>query len=93
MRMLGHALVRVKYITLVNLLANKLLFPEYVTIGCVAHQLAGHVLHWLQDAGAYRALCAELAALKQAVAVPGACDRAAVKILELVRGREVRLAA
>jgi lipid-A-disaccharide synthase len=92
-RLISHALLRTKYITLVNLLADKLLFPEYVTVRCVAHQLAGHVLHWLQDLGAYHELCAQLAELKQAVAVPGACERAAAAIVELVRGKEIRLAA
>jgi lipid-A-disaccharide synthase len=93
MRLVGFAVLRAKYITLVNLLADKLLFPEYVTVRCVAHQLAGHVLHWLQEPEAYKQLCAELAALKQAVAEPGACGRAATAILELVRGQEVRRAA
>jgi lipid-A-disaccharide synthase len=93
MRLIGLALMRSKYITLVNLLADKLLFPEYVTTRCVAHQLAGHVLHWLHDQGAYRELCAELAELKQTAAVPGACERAASAILDLVRGRDVRMAA
>jgi lipid-A-disaccharide synthase len=93
MRLIGLAVLRTKYITLVNLLADKLLFPEYVTIGSVAHQLAGHALHWLQEPGAYRELRAELAALKQAVAEGGACERAATAILELVRGKGVRLAA
>jgi lipid-A-disaccharide synthase len=93
MRLVGLALLRCKYITLVNLLADRLLFPEYVTSGCVASQLAGHILHWLQEPDAYQYLCAELAALKQRVAEPGACSRAAAAILDLVRRRETRQAA
>jgi lipid-A-disaccharide synthase len=92
-RLIGHLVLRTKYITLVNLLADKLLFPEYVSVRCVAHQLAGHVLHWLAEPEAYKELCAQLAELKLTVAIPGACERAADAILELVRGRHVRLAA
>lgn len=85
-------LMRSKYITLVNLLADRLLFPEYVTSGCVAEQLAGHVLHWLRDREAYEGLVGQLAALRQQVAAPGACERAAAAVLELA-GRRPRQAA
>ena len=93
MMALGRLLKRSKYITLVNLLADRLLYPEYLGAACMAEQLAGNVLHWLQDPGAYEELCGELLALKQQVAEPGACSRAAAAILELVRGKEVRQAA
>jgi lipid-A-disaccharide synthase len=92
-RLVGMALMRCKYITLVNLLADRLLFPEHVTCGCVASQLAGHILHWLSEPDAYQHLCAELAALKQKVAEPGACSRAAAAILDLAHGRQARRAA
>jgi hypothetical protein len=44
--------------------------------------MAERLLHWLDDRRAYEALCGELAALRERVAVPGACDRAAAAILE-----------
>lgn len=74
------------YICLVNLLAGKMLYPEYLRIGCPAKELAGHVLHWLEDRVAYEALCGELSALSQRIALPGACDRAADHVLALLRG-------
>lgn len=80
-------LMRCKYITLVNLLADRLLYPEYVTTGCVAAQLAGHVLYWLGVPQAYNDLVGQLAALRQRVAAPGACDRAAAAVLELAGAR------
>jgi lipid-A-disaccharide synthase len=83
--LLAHLLKRVPYITLVNLLADKELFPEFFGTGCPAEAMAAHVLRWLNDRAAYEALCGELAALRERVAVPGACDRAAEAVLALVR--------
>jgi lipid-A-disaccharide synthase len=85
-------LLRCKYITLVNLLADQLLFPEYVTTGNVGDLLAGHVLHWLEDRNDYEDLCGDLAVLRRQVAEPGACDRAARAIVELA-GKPRRQAA
>lgn len=87
---LAHLLKRVPYITLVNLLANKELFPEYFGVGCPAESMAAQVLHWLNDRTAYESLCGELAALRERVATPGACDRAAEAVLAMVRQREIR---
>ncbi len=82
---LAHLLKRVPYITLVNLLANKELFPEYFGVQCPAESMAGHILGWLNDRTAYESRCAELAALRDRVAAPGACERAAESILAMVR--------
>jgi lipid-A-disaccharide synthase len=88
--MLAHLLKRVPYITLVNLLADKELFPEYFGTSCPAEELAGHVLRWLNDRAAYESLCGELAGLRERVAAPGACERAAESVLALMRGRHGR---
>ena len=85
---LAHLLKRVPYITLVNLLADKELFPEYFGTACPADRMAAHVLHWLNDRAAYERLCGELAVLRERVAEPGACERAAEAMLELVRQRQ-----
>ncbi len=87
---LAHLLKSCRYITLVNLLADKELFPEYFGTRCPAEMLADHVLHWLSDHAAYEALCRELAALRQRVAVPGACERAAEAVLAMVRPPDER---
>jgi lipid-A-disaccharide synthase len=90
---LAHLLKRVPYITLVNLLANKELFPEYFGTACPAEALADHVLHWLSDRTAYEALCGELAVLRERVAMPGACERAAEAVLAMIRQDERHLRA
>jgi lipid-A-disaccharide synthase len=71
-----------RYISLVNLLADRELFPEFLTHRDEAEKVAGRVLHWLNDEGAYRDVCAQLAGLKGRVAEPGACRRAATYILD-----------
>jgi lipid-A-disaccharide synthase len=69
------------YISLVNLLAERELFPEFLTDRCEATAISRHVVHWLADTAAYQAVCGELATLRQRVAVPGACERAASYVL------------
>jgi len=77
-----------KYISLVNLLADKELFPEFLTDRCEATAIAGHVLRWLEEPRVYAELCGELAALRGRVAQPGACERAAEFVLEVLNGNE-----
>ncbi len=77
-------LKKCKYISLVNLLADKMLYPEFLSSRCEGESMAAHVLHWLNDRVAYEALCGELKTLRDRVSEPGACDRAAQAVLELI---------
>jgi lipid-A-disaccharide synthase len=77
-----------RYISLPNLLADKPLFPEYLTAGCPANDMAEHVIGWLNDDTAYGKLRMELAALRERVALPGACERAAERVLEVAAGEK-----
>jgi lipid-A-disaccharide synthase len=72
------------YISLVNLLAGEELFPEYLCTRCEAEAISGDVLRWLRDADAYESICGRLATLRQRVAQPGACARAARQVLEVL---------
>ncbi len=92
-RLLSPLVLRAKYITLVNLLANRLLYPEYFSTVCLAEPIAKDVLRWLEEPAAYAGLCGELAGLRARVGQTGACDRAAEAIGELVEGRRGRRAA
>ncbi len=84
---LSQFLRKCRYISLVNLLADRELFPEFLTHRDEAVPVAGKVLHWLDDEAAYQDVCGRLAALKGQVAEPGACRRAAGYILDaLERG-------
>jgi lipid-A-disaccharide synthase len=84
---LGHIFKRVRYISLPNLLANRELYPEFLVTKCPAEGMAERVLHWLNDPAAYEGLRRDLRELRQWVAKPGACDRAAAAILDFMAGR------
>jgi lipid-A-disaccharide synthase len=79
--LVGRAMMKCRYISLVNLLADRELFPEYLSARCEARAVAEHLLRWLNDPAAHGAVCRELAELRQRVAAPGACDRAADYLL------------
>jgi lipid-A-disaccharide synthase len=88
-----HRLVHVKYMSLVNLLAGDELYPEFATSRDDSGPIAGHVLRWLNDPAAMAATLGRLRAVKDAVAVPGACDRGADFLLDAVSRAARRLAA
>lgn len=86
-------LVKAPYMCLVNLLAEKELYPEFATDHCESAAVAAHVLRWLNDAAAHAGLCQELTGLRDRVAEPGACERTARFIIDsLAHGRSVRAA-
>jgi len=93
--LIARCLKNCRFITLVNMLADKELYPEYVSARCQAEAMAGHVITWLEQPAVYHALRQELANLRQRVAIPGACERAARAILDFVQRRagQNRLAA
>lgn len=80
------------FISLVNLLAEKEIYPEFLTNRCPADAIAGHVLHWLDDPAAYQAIRQELSALRQRVGLPGACDRAVEALDPLLERYQLRTA-
>lgn len=86
----AHFLLNVKYVTLVNLLADAEVYPEYAGSSDRSAEVAGHVLTWLDDPAALAARVDQLRAVRDAVARPGACDRAAEFLLA---GHTARAAA
>jgi lipid-A-disaccharide synthase len=77
--------IKARYITLVNLLANAELMPEYLTGVDVAPDLARWARKWLQDPIARARATADLAALRHTTARPGAARRAGEHILAWLR--------
>src|SRR5262249_33286584 len=73
-QLLSRLLLDAPYISLVNLLAGRELFPEYATIRCEAEAVSGHLLRWLNDPAAHADVCAQLGELRRRVAEPGACE-------------------
>jgi lipid-A-disaccharide synthase len=74
---LVRKLVKVPYMSLVNLLAGEEVYPEYATHSDDPGPIAEPILRWLNDPAARAATVARLRDLTARVAVPGACDRAA----------------
>ncbi len=72
--------IKSKYISLVNLLADEQVFPEYLTWRDVSDELAGWALCWLDDSESRSQTMASLTRLRNLVAKPGASDRAAQHI-------------
>jgi lipid-A-disaccharide synthase len=81
------------YICLVNLLAEKELYPEFLTDRCEAAAISRQVLRWMNDDAVYTAACRELAELRHRFAEPGACARTAQAILDALTKAEPRALA
>jgi len=76
--------IRSKYISLVNLLADDELMPEYLTPVDVSTAMADWAAKWLNDPSSREHASKALADLRDRVAVPGASERAAERIIEVV---------
>jgi lipid-A-disaccharide synthase len=82
-----------RFISLVNLLAGRELYPEFLTDRDDSEAIAGHVRRWLDGPVAYADRCRELAELRVRVAAPGACGRAARFVLDHLSGESARRVA
>jgi lipid-A-disaccharide synthase len=74
--------IKSRYISLVNLLADAEVMPEYLTPFDVSDDLARWAGTWLDDPQARAEASRRLAGLRDRVAVPGASERAADRIAE-----------
>jgi lipid-A-disaccharide synthase len=81
---IARPFIKAKYISLVNLLADAEVMPEYLTDRDVSADLASWALMWIDDPGARAEASARLAQLCERVARPGASDRAADRIVEII---------
>ena len=74
-------LLRSPYITLVNLMAGRQLFPEFLSCRDCSSEVADVVGGWLTDASSHAALVARLRKLKDLYCFPGAGQLAAQAIV------------
>jgi lipid-A-disaccharide synthase len=79
---LGRQFRTCRFISLVNLLADAELYPEFLTSKDESPAIAGHVSTWLTNDAVRAELEGRLRAVRDRVAVPGACDRAAEFLLD-----------
>ncbi len=75
--------IKAKYISLVNLLADAEVFPEYLTPVDVSAELAGWADRWLSRPELREEAVRALVELRDRVARPGAGQRAAERIVEI----------
>jgi lipid-A-disaccharide synthase len=79
---IARPFIKAKYISIVNLLADAELMPEYLTPHDVSAELAQWAAGWLADPRERALESARLAGLRDRVAVPGASERAADHIVQ-----------
>ena len=76
--------IKAKYISLVNLLADDEIMPEYLTAVDISGEMANHATRWLTEPVERRKASKALADLRDRVATPGASDRAACRIIAVI---------
>lgn len=83
--LVARAIIHVPYISMANILAGKELAPELIQHQATPKKVAAAARGLLDDPRKYRALRAELAALRGKLGRPGAAQRAAEAILRDLR--------
>ncbi len=84
--LVARQFIKSKYISLVNLLADDEVMPEYLTPRDVSSEMAGWALKWLNDPAERARASKVLADLRDKVAIPGASSRAAERIVQILDG-------
>jgi lipid-A-disaccharide synthase len=80
--LVARLLVRVKFISLPNLIADREIYPEYIQDRATAPHLAAAAASWLDAPERLAAVRRDLAGLRSMVGEPGAAARAAGIILD-----------
>ena len=76
-----------KYISLPNLLADRELYPEYLSASCEAKAAGRKVIEWLDQPAELAEVRKRLQTLRNQAARPGACERSAQFIFDYVQER------
>jgi lipid-A-disaccharide synthase len=79
---LAKRYMQCKYITLVNLIAERELFPEFLAYNHQDLAMSNQLNDWLENPDKVTSLKNELTQLRDSIAEPGACVRAAKTIME-----------
>jgi lipid-A-disaccharide synthase len=82
--LLAKPLVRTPFFSMVNLIAGKRAVPELIQNDFTPDGVASEVLRLLNDQSARESLCRDLAEVRLRLGPPGAVDRAADAILQLL---------
>ena len=91
--LLAKPLVRTPYYSMVNLIAGKRAVPELIQNDLTPGRVSAEVLRLLHDPAARESLRRDLTQVRERLGPPGAIDRAADTILQLLRSRSNAQAA
>jgi lipid-A-disaccharide synthase len=80
---IGRFIVNVKWLTMPNILADAVIFPEFVQNDATPENLAGAALELLQNESLRQKIKSQLAKIVSSLGEPGASQRAATAILSL----------
>ena len=83
--LLAKPLVRTKFFSMVNLIAEKRAVPELIQSDFTPDRVASEILALLRTPSLRDAMRADLAEVRRRLGPPGAVDRAADAILDLIR--------
>ena len=86
---LGKALIRVKYISLVNLIARRELLPELIQEKATSENIFLAVKNMLDNPGQLASLNKQLQWMRNAFGGPGASDRVADIALDMIKSKKL----
>ncbi|HMO37301.1 MAG TPA: hypothetical protein PKA06_14780, partial [Gemmatales bacterium] len=73
-----------RYISLINLLADREISPEYLTKTDCSRAMSKHLVQWLGDEKARLQVVEAMQRVQSSVARPGACQRAVDHLLAAI---------
>jgi len=85
--LIARRLVTIPNIGLINIVAGKTLAPEFIQNQARPERIAGEIVKFLTDDGLHKALRQQLSGVRAKLGSPGAAQRAAHVILELLQNR------
>lgn len=85
---LSKVLKKCPFISLINLLAQREVTPEFVHYRSRSRQIANVCQEWLDHPESLQKVVVELTQLKENWAIPGACERAGKLLLDRIQARQ-----
>lgn len=92
MIVLAKWLMKCRFISLPNLIADKEFFPEFVSHKPLGTELAMTICDWLENAEKMDLARKNLKDLWSLISKPGACDRAASRVVQLATAKKCKAA-
>lgn len=83
--LLYRPLIKIPYIGMVNIVAGKMIVPEFIQFDATAEKISGSILKLLQEPAYTNRLTQDLQAVKNSLGEPGAAGRAAKLILDFLQ--------